>query len=99
MTDKSTGVKSAYELALERLASQGIEPPRENALSAETKDRMAEIRRTAEAEIAKIEIMHGDRLRRADPALRAEAEEELQRERQRIVERRDRDLDAAREGD
>lgn len=86
-------MKSAYELALEKLESRGIERPREEALSGASRDQMAEVRRQAKARLAELEILHRDKLSQlADPAARAEQEEYYRRERQRIEERRDREL-------
>src|SRR5436305_13070566 len=53
---KNTGMKSAYELALERLERQGIERPREESFSDELRAGIAEARRQAEAKLAEIEI-------------------------------------------
>ncbi len=95
MTDKdrAAGMKSAYELALERLERQGIERPREEAMSAETRTQMAEVRRQAEARLAELEILHRDRLGKlAEPEKRAEEEEQYLRERRRIDDERDRKL-------
>ena len=86
-------MKSAYELALERMEKQGIERPREEGLSDEMKEQVAEIRRQAEAKLAELEILHRDSLRRmADPAKRQEAEEDYVRERRRMEEERDRKI-------
>ena len=83
--DKSKGMKSAYELALERLESQGIERPREEALSAAQREQVAEARRKAEAKIAELEILHKDRLTgMGDPAKREEEERDFRRERQPV---------------
>jgi hypothetical protein len=91
--DKASGMKSAYELALERLEKQGIERPREEGLSEEQKEQVAEIRRQAEAKLAELEILHRDSLRKAyDPGKRQEAEEDYVRERRRIEEDRDRKI-------
>jgi hypothetical protein len=92
-------MKSAYELALERLEQQGIERPREEALTDETRARMAEARRQAEAKLAELEILHHDRLSRMiDPAERDKEDEEYARERRRIEEARDRKLAELRAG-
>src|SRR6185295_17604799 len=56
--DKAPKMKSSYELALERLAGQGIEPPREEALSPEVRQRVAEARQKTEAKLAELEILH-----------------------------------------
>ena len=91
--DKTSGMKSAYELALERLEKQGIERPREEGLTEEKREQIAEIRRQAEAKLAELEILHRDSLRRAvDPAKRQEAEEDYVRERRRMEEDRDRKI-------
>ena len=89
--DKASGMKSAYELALERLEKQGIERPREEGLSDEQKEQVAEIRRQAEARLAELEILHRDSLRK-DPAGRQEAEDNYVRERRRIEDDRDRKI-------
>jgi hypothetical protein len=91
--DKASGMKSAYELALERLEKQGIERPREEGLSGEMKEQVAEIRRQTEAKLAELEILHRDSLRKSmDPAKRQEAEEDYVRERRRLEEDRDRKI-------
>jgi hypothetical protein len=97
--DKTSGMKSAYELALERLEKEGIERPREEALSPEVRERIAEARRKAEGRLAELEILHRDSLKRAhDPVKRQEEEEEYVRERRRIEEERDRGIEALRAG-
>ena len=97
--DKASGMKSAYELALERLEKQGIERPREEGLSEAVRDQVAELRRQAEAKTAELEILHRDRLSRTyDPGKRQEEEEEYVRERRRIEEDRDRKIAKLRGG-
>ena len=97
--DKSKGMKSAYELALERLEQQGIERPREEALSDAARERVAEARRRAEAKIAELEILHRDRLAKlADPAEREQEEKEFRHERGRIEDRRDAEIERIRSG-
>lgn len=89
--DRASGMKSAYELALERLESQGIERPREDSMTAETREKIAEVRRQAEAKIAELEILHRDKLQKlADPTKIDEQEEYYLLERQRISEDADR---------
>ena len=84
-SDKSKGIKSAYELALERLEAQGIERPREEALSAETKHAIADARRQTEAKLAELEILHRDKLKKLDdPTKLAEQEEYYRLEKARI---------------
>jgi hypothetical protein len=90
-------MKSAYELALERLDADGIERPREEALTPAQREGIAEIRRQAEARLAQLEILHRDRLAKlADPAAREQEEEDYSRERRRIEERRDGKIERAR---
>ncbi|HEX2224794.1 MAG TPA: hypothetical protein VHN15_11370 [Thermoanaerobaculia bacterium] len=92
-------MKSAYELALERLEKQGIERPREEGLSDAVREQVAELRRQAEAKTAELEILHRDRLTKTfDPAKRQEEEEEYVRERRRIEEDRDRKIEKLRAG-
>ncbi|HEX9670325.1 MAG TPA: hypothetical protein VGC93_12700 [Thermoanaerobaculia bacterium] len=95
--DKASGMKSAYELALERMESQGIERPREAALSEDVRAQMAEARRQAEAKLAELEILHQNRLKSVwEPDKRQEEEEEYVRERRRIEGERDRKLEKLR---
>ena len=94
--DKGTGVKSAYELALERLDAQGIARPREEALSGAVKGEIAAVRQKAEARLAELEILHRDRLKKTfDPEARRQEEEDYLRERRRIEEDRDRRIERA----
>lgn len=96
---KSSGMKSAYELALERLEKQGIERPREESLTAEAREKVAEIRKKAEAKLAELEILHKDRLKGVwEPDKRQEEEDEYVRERRRIEEERDRKIEELRRG-
>ena len=95
--DKASGMKSAYELALERMEKQGIDRPREETFSDEARDQIAEARRKAEARLAELEILHKDRLKGVyDPAKRQEDEEEYVRERRRIEDDRDRKVEELR---
>ena len=95
--DKTSGMKSAYELALERLESQGIDRPREDSLSEDARQQIAEIRRQSEAKLAELEILHRDKLRKEpDPAKVAEQEDYYLRERQRIERERERKIEQAR---
>ena len=89
-----TRLKSAYELALERLEGQGVERPQD--VSPELRERIAEVRRRSEARLAELEILHRDRLPRAPD--RASAEDDYLRERRRIEEERERDLARLRRG-
>jgi hypothetical protein len=90
---KAAGMKSAYELALERIESQGIDRPREEGLSEELRRQVAQIRQQAEAKLAELEILHRDRaLKLGDPTQRREEDEEYVRERRRIDDERERKI-------
>lgn len=92
-------MKSAYELALERLRQQGIEPPREESVSPALRDELAQVRTKAEAKLAELEILHQGRLKKVlDPAKRQEEEEEYLRERRRIEADRDDSIARLRQG-
>lgn len=102
MADKSESgseMKSAYELALERLEEQGIERPRKEGLDSETQEKIAEVRRTCKAKLAEIEILLKDHLNTTlELAERQEAEEKYLRERARLEEKRDSEIEAIRAG-
>ncbi len=90
-------MKSAYELALERLEREGIERPREDGVSEELKREVAELRKRAQARLAELEILHRDRLKRLfEPAAREQEEEEYRRERRAIEGERDRKIEQLR---
>lgn len=90
-------MKSAYELALERLEEQGIERPKEDGLDATVQAEIAEIRQTYEAKLAEVEILLRDHLKtELDPESRRQAEEKYQREKVRLEEKREAKIAAAR---
>ena len=89
-------MKSAYELALEKMESQGIDRPDESFSNA-VRERVAEARSQAEAKLAELEILHRGKIDAiVDPAERERAEGEYRDERRRIEERRDRKIDELR---
>lgn len=92
-------LKSAYEAALERLESQGIEAPDQSALSDEARQRVAEARRKAEAKRAELEILHRKALAEADAEERERAEERYVDERRRIDAELEREIERLRGGD
>lgn len=97
--DKTSGMKSAYELALERLEQQGIERPSDTAIEPEVREQIAEIRRRTEADLAKLEILLHDRLRSSpDPADQAAAREEYAADRRRLEARREAEIEKLRGG-
>jgi hypothetical protein len=97
--DKAAGMKSAWELALERLDEQGIERPREGGLDPAIQEQIAELRQRSEAELAKLEILLQDRLKASpDPADQLTAREEYAADRRRLEDQRDRKIDKLRRG-
>lgn len=95
--DKTQGMKSAYELALERLEKQGMARPEDSKLTDADRHQMADIRQRAQAKLAELEILHKDSLAKAyDAVKRHEAEEHFKLEKQRIEDDRERKLEAIR---
>ena len=91
-------LKSAYELAMERLnkadAKAGIEQRR---LTDEQKASIAELKRFYEAKLAEQELLHQSALRKTmDPEARAALEDEYRRDRERLVTERDAKLEKIR---
>ena len=84
-------MKSAYELAMERLAQ--ADPDSVKTLSAEQKDRLAEIDRLYKGKIAEREIFLQQRLEAARASAKLEEIQQIQRqlkdERARLEEERD----------
>ena len=84
--DKAKGMKSAYELALERMDSQGIDRPSAQTLSDATKQEIGEARSRTVAKIAELEILHRDQMAKlTDPGKRLEQEEFYLRERETLT--------------
>jgi hypothetical protein len=92
--------KSAYDLAMERLAAADRESGVEEVpLTEAQKKAIAEARRVATSRLAEREILYRDaRGRRFDPAELEQAAEEYQIDRQRIESDRDRTIEAIRRG-
>jgi len=85
------GLKSAYDLAMERLrkkdAEQGVEP---RTLTDEARAAIAETRNFYEAKLAEREVLHQSALVKTwEPEARATLEEEYRRDRERLVSERD----------
>jgi hypothetical protein len=100
MTDDKQ-LKSAYELAMERLnrkdAAAGVEQRR---LTDEQKASIAELKRFYEAKLAEQELLHQSSLRKTvDPEARATLEDEYRRDRERLVSERDTKLEKIRQGE
>ena len=85
------GLKSSYELAMERLKKTDQEAGVERApVTDAQKAAIAEIRNFYGAKLAEVEVLHQGRLRAtADPAERAAREDEYRRDRERISSERD----------
>ncbi len=93
--DKAKSMKSAYELALERMEGEGIESPRE--LSEDTRRQIQEIRQKADAKLAEVQILHRDRLKRLGTLeARDQEEEDYLLERRRIEAERDEKIEKLR---
>lgn len=88
MPDDNAPLKSAYELALERLQARdraaGIDEP--EPLTREQKKKIARLRQEAKAKNAELEIMRRDALAaaQADPEKVAEIEEHFAVDRRRV---------------
>ena len=90
-------MKSAYEIALEKMASQGVEPPSRDSLSDDVRRQMEDARAKAEASLAELEILHRDLMAKlADPASITEAETNYQDDRRRIEDRLDQEIERLR---
>jgi hypothetical protein len=98
MTDEKP-MKSAYELAMERLKKQDEDAGvTHRPLTDEEKTAIAEIRSFYQAKLAEIEILHQGRLQATpDPAERLTLEEDYRRERERLTSERDRKIEKARQ--
>jgi hypothetical protein len=80
-------LKSAYDLAMERLRAQDREAGVEDSepLSGEQKEAIAELRRKARARLAELEILHRkDLAAAADPEKLTELEERYETDRRRV---------------
>ena len=93
-----TGLKSAYELAMERFrksdAEAGVErrPPTDAQKAA-----IAEVRSFYEAKIAEVEVLHQGKQRALiDPGERAARDDEYRRDRERLASERDAKIDRIR---
>ncbi|MGB5816143.1 MAG: hypothetical protein WBH85_09060 [Thermoanaerobaculia bacterium] len=95
--DMASKIKSAYDLALERLEANGIEKPREGDLDPATLERISAARNKTEAKLAELEILYRDQLAStADPTEREKTEEEYTAERRRLQEKRDSEIEKLR---
>jgi len=89
MTDDKP-LKSAYELAMERLAAKDREEGVESQpLTPGQKEKIAELRRDAQAKLAEIEILHKKSLAEAggEPEALRKLEEHYETDRRRVQSR------------
>jgi hypothetical protein len=100
----SDRLKSAYELAMEKLARKDKESPREagapEKLNARQKAEIARIRRESEARLAEREILfkHEYRAARGDAEQSEKIEEGYRRDRERILSRQEEQIREVRRG-
>ena len=93
-------MKSAYELAMERLRKQDAEAGIESKpMSDAQKAAIAEIRNFYEAKMAEQEVLHQSALRTTvDPEARAAIEAQYRRDRERFASERDSKIEKIRRG-
>lgn len=93
-------LKSAYEVAMERLRKRDEETGvLQRPLNDEQKAAIADIRIVYQAKIAELEVLHQSRLRKTlDPVERETAEAEVRRDRERLVSERDEKIEKIRGG-
>jgi len=93
-----TGVKSAYELAMERLRKKDKdEGIARRPVTDAQKAAIAEIRNFYEAKLAELEVLYQGRQRTTvDPAERSTREEEYRRDRERLSTERDAKIEKVR---
>lgn len=101
---KDEPLKSAYELAMERLEAKdreaGIDQPA--PLTEEQKQTIAELRQAAKAKLAEIEIMHRKRVAaalRADPDELGKLEEQFRVDRGRVESKLESDVARVKRGE
>src|SRR5262245_44047785 len=92
------GLKSAYELAMERFKKKDAEAGVEHKpLTDAQKATIADIRSFYQAKLAELEILHTGKQRTIlDPAERESREDEYRRERERLANERDAKVEKAR---
>ena len=88
-------MKSAYELAMERLEKE--DPSTTKSLNDEQRKQLAEIDKRYDAKIAEKEIFLKDKINKADPQERHMIEEQLANERERLNDERETEKDKIRE--
>jgi hypothetical protein len=94
-------MKSAYELAMERLRQKDKEAGVESRpITDEQKAKIAEVRNFYEAKLAEQEVLHQSSLRKTpDPEARAALDADYRRDRERLTSERDAKIEKIRRGD
>ena len=95
-------LKSAFELAMEKLREQDRESGAQaRKLTAEQRRRIAQLRQTARAKLAEIEILHRGQLAGAagDPAALQQLEERYAIDRRRVESKLETDIARVRRGE
>jgi len=92
-------MKSAYELAMERLQKQDADAGvAHTPLTDAQKAAIAEIRSLYESKLAEVQVLHEGQLREMfDPAERDARMEEYRRDRERLTSERDAKIEKARQ--
>ncbi len=90
-------MKSAYERALEKLESEGISAPRQDALDGNQRRLIEDERSRQQAKLAELEILHHKNLS-PDPARRLQEEENYRAERRRLSQRLESNIERIRRG-
>ena len=95
---KIESMKTAYELAMERLEKKDKEAGIESKPVTDTqKAQIAEVRNFYEARLAEAQVMHQSKLKTVvDPSERETVELEYRRERERLSDERDRKVEKIR---
>lgn len=91
-------MKSAYELAMERLQKKDVDAGIEHRpLTDAQKAAIAEIRNFYESKLAEVQVLHEGKLREMfDPSEQAARMEEYRRDRERLTSERDAKIEKAR---
>ena len=94
------GLKSSYELAMERFKKSDAEAGIERTpVTDAQKAAIAEIRNFCDAKLAELEVLHQGRMRASvDPTERAAREQEYRRDRERLSSERDSKIEKVRRG-
>jgi hypothetical protein len=97
---EETRLKSAFELAMERLQKKDEEAGIvSRPVTDAEKAAIAEVRNYYEAKIAEQQVLYESRVRKVmDPAAREALDAEWRRERERFIEDRDRKIEKIRSG-